>query len=177
MAQREAHKPSALCEKRGHGSVALCDRVTKVRTEYWLGPWGEPATREAYHRLAAEWEASGRRLPDRPKSIALREASKPAALTIAAMLDEAWVQAVRPYVRRQVEALMQLQLFTGARGGELFMLRPVGKNGCKESALDWRRRLGKRGLAEVGSVAGVLPLAPTPTSVHGRDPDSTRVRP
>jgi integrase len=39
-------------------------------------------------------------------------------------VDEAWVHAVRPFVSRQVEALMLLQLFTGARGGELFKLRP-----------------------------------------------------
>jgi integrase len=40
-------------------------------------------------------------------------------------VDEAWVHAVRPHVSTQVEALMLLLLFTGARGGELFKLRPI----------------------------------------------------
>ncbi len=35
------------------------------------------------------------------------------------------VNAVRPFVSRQVWALIQLQLFTGARSGELVKLRPV----------------------------------------------------
>lgn len=244
MARTTSRKPPALYEKRGHGTVALCDRVTKVRTEYWLGPWGEPATREAYHRLIAEWEARGRCLPDRPTPSGRREPNRPTKLTVAALLDaystwaretytasevstiaqvdrivrtmfgstpaeefgpnklrlvreamvsgdpqatpprvawsrkhvngqvhrlcsffkwaashemlpitvyqqlksvpslkrgrcdaretepvrpvdEAWVHAVRPHVSRQVEALMLLQLFTGARGGELFRLRPI----------------------------------------------------
>jgi hypothetical protein len=42
-----AKKPPKLYEKRGHVTVTLTGRVTKVRTEYWLGPWDEPATREA----------------------------------------------------------------------------------------------------------------------------------
>ncbi len=35
------------------------------------------------------------------------------------------IEAVRPYLSRQVNALISLQLHTGARGGELFRLRPI----------------------------------------------------
>ncbi len=35
------------------------------------------------------------------------------------------VDAARPFLSRQVNALISLQLYTGARGGELFKLRPV----------------------------------------------------
>ena len=35
------------------------------------------------------------------------------------------VDAVRPFLSRQVNALISLQLHTGARGGELFRLRPI----------------------------------------------------
>ena len=35
------------------------------------------------------------------------------------------VEAVKPYLSRQVRALVDLQLLTGARGGELFKLRPI----------------------------------------------------
>jgi integrase len=38
------------------------------------------------------------------------------------------VDAIRPYVSRQVEAMIDLQLLTGARGGELFKLRATDLN-------------------------------------------------
>ena len=46
-----------------HAIVTLTDAVTKQRRDYWLGPHGSPESRERYHRLIAEWEAAGRRLP------------------------------------------------------------------------------------------------------------------
>ena len=50
--------------------VTLSDSVTRKRRDYWLGEHNSPASRERYHRLIAEWEANGRRLPspdfDRP---------------------------------------------------------------------------------------------------------------
>jgi integrase len=39
-------------------------------------------------------------------------------------VDRAMVEAIRPYLNRQVAALVELQLLTGARGGELLGLRP-----------------------------------------------------
>lgn len=46
--------------------VTLTDSVTKKRRDYWLGPHGLPESRETYHRIIAEWEANGRRLPRPP---------------------------------------------------------------------------------------------------------------
>lgn len=49
---------------RNQALVTLTDAVTKRRRDYWLGEYGTSASRERYHRLIAEWEANGRRLPD-----------------------------------------------------------------------------------------------------------------
>ncbi len=46
--------------------VTLTDAVTKQRRDYWLGAFGSAESREQYHRIIAEWEAAGRRLPRRP---------------------------------------------------------------------------------------------------------------
>lgn len=47
--------------------VTLTDSRTKKRRDYWLGEHGRPESREAYFRLLAEWEAAGRRFPDKPQ--------------------------------------------------------------------------------------------------------------
>ncbi|MBL9149405.1 MAG: site-specific integrase [Phycisphaerae bacterium] len=237
-----AKKPPKLFEKRGHGAVTLTDKTTKFRRQYWLGPWDEPSTREAYHRLIAEWESLGRRLPERPDraespmaderltidelvvpycewALAHYSASECCTITQAVRVlrqhfgstpaeefgpnrlrevrdamvrgddsldpprrpwsrrqvnnqvqricaifrwgaahelvpitayqslkalpglkrgrcdaretapvravDETFIEAVTPYVSRQVLALIRLQYHTGARGGELFGLRPI----------------------------------------------------
>ena len=54
---------------RNQALVTLTDAVTKRRRDYWLGEYGTPASRERYHRLIAEWEANGRRLPDPEPSV------------------------------------------------------------------------------------------------------------
>ncbi len=43
--------------------VTLTDSATVRRLDYWLGEYGTPASRECDHRLIAEWESRGRRLP------------------------------------------------------------------------------------------------------------------
>ena len=43
--------------------VTFTDAVTGRRRDYWLGEYGTPQSREAYHRIIAQWEAAGRRLP------------------------------------------------------------------------------------------------------------------
>ena len=43
--------------------VTLSDAATGARRDFWLGEHGSPESREAYHRLIAEWEANGRLLP------------------------------------------------------------------------------------------------------------------
>ena len=56
-----------LCRQRAgyaHALVTLTDSATGKRRDYWLGPHGSPESREAYHRVLAEWEANGRRLID-----------------------------------------------------------------------------------------------------------------
>lgn len=44
--------------------TTLSDAVTGKRRDYWLGEHGTTGSREAYHRLIAEWESGGRRLPE-----------------------------------------------------------------------------------------------------------------
>jgi integrase len=48
---------------RTQALVTLTDAATKQRRDYWLGEYGTPESREAYHQIIAEWEARGRRLP------------------------------------------------------------------------------------------------------------------
>ncbi|MBX3408209.1 MAG: site-specific integrase [Phycisphaeraceae bacterium] len=43
--------------------VTLTDSASGKRRDYWLGPHGSRESRERYHRLIADWEAAGRRLP------------------------------------------------------------------------------------------------------------------
>lgn len=43
-------------------------------------------------------------------------------------VPQAYIDAIQPYVSRQVWALVQLQLLTGARAGELVGIRPVDLN-------------------------------------------------
>lgn len=61
-------KPPAYRRRSGYSQaiVTLTDAATGKRRDYWLGEFGTPASRELYHRLLAEWEAAGRRLPDKP---------------------------------------------------------------------------------------------------------------
>lgn len=58
-------KTPSYRSRRGYSQaiVTLTDSATKERRDYWLGQFGTPASRECYHRLIAEWEGNGRRLP------------------------------------------------------------------------------------------------------------------
>ena len=51
---------------RNQALVTLTDSTTRKRRDYWLGEYGTPESRELYHRVIAEWEARGRRLPRPP---------------------------------------------------------------------------------------------------------------
>jgi integrase len=228
-------------EDRDQAIVTLTDKKTKVRRDYYLGPYDSAESRQLYFRLLAEWESSDRTLPAHPDEESRRRENQftvselalaywkhcdsyyrsqesqcikvvlrlltqffgeipaadfgPKRLRFlrdqmirgdqkAAPPREAWsrkyinhqvkricrmfkwasgqemlpvtvyqqlatveglkrgrsearenaavkpvsmdrVDAIRPYVSRQVEALIDLQLLTGARGGELFKLRRV----------------------------------------------------
>jgi integrase len=59
-------KPPSYRKKKSHNAaiVTLTDSQTGKRKDYLLGEFDSPASREAYHRLISEWEASGRTLPN-----------------------------------------------------------------------------------------------------------------
>jgi len=65
---KTTRKPPAYRQRTGYTQaiVTLTDTVTKQRKDYWLGEYGSPSSRELYYRLLAEYEALGRRLPERP---------------------------------------------------------------------------------------------------------------
>ena len=65
---KPSRKPPAYRRRSGYGQalVTLTDSASGKRRDYWLGPYGTPASRELYYRLLAEYEALGRRLPPRP---------------------------------------------------------------------------------------------------------------
>lgn len=65
-------------EGRSQALVTLTDSVTKRRRDFWLGEHGTAESRELYHRVIAEWEAMGRRLPTiAPSQPALKEPDGP----------------------------------------------------------------------------------------------------
>ncbi len=147
--QKRQRQPPTYRQRKGYDQaiVTLTDSVAGYRKDHWLGTYGSPESRELYHRVLAQWESGGRRLPvtldDRPADIA--------QVSVAEVINAYWkwaaqqyghselgclrvvirpvtleqVEAVRPYLSRQVNALVSLQLYTGARGGELFQLRPI----------------------------------------------------
>ena len=82
--------------------VTLTDSVTKKRRDYWLGPHGTKESREQYHRVIAEWEASGRRLP---RAVSGQTApNKPAGLKLVALLREFYRWAKRNYDKGELRS-------------------------------------------------------------------------
>ena len=75
MQKRKRQSPSYR-HRTGYDQaiVTLTDSVTRYRKDYWLGPYDSPESRELYHRVLAQWESGGRRLPvtldDKPADIA-----------------------------------------------------------------------------------------------------------
>lgn len=95
-------------------------------------PWSRPYVNGQIHRVCAmfKWAASHEKLPasiyHQLKTVpALKRGRTTARETqpVGPVSVDA-VNAVRPFLSRQVRALIDLQLHTGARGGELFKLRP-----------------------------------------------------
>ena len=64
-------KTPSYRNRTGFAIVTLSDSATKRRRDYWLGKHGSAESRELYHRLVAECEAGGRRLPDKPLTATL----------------------------------------------------------------------------------------------------------
>jgi hypothetical protein len=82
--------------------VTLTDSKSGKRRDYWLGQQGTPESREAYHRLIADWEARDRRWPDRPNN-APQSAEPPAHddVNAARLLKTYWAFAKRYYGREE----------------------------------------------------------------------------
>ena len=69
---RPSRPPAYRCRNiRGRqiAYLTLIDKITKVRRDFWLGPYGSDESRERYVRLLAEWESRGRRLLDSPPRV------------------------------------------------------------------------------------------------------------
>jgi hypothetical protein len=66
--RKQPPKVPAYRQRSGYTQaiVTLTDSETKKRRDYWLGEFDTAESREAYHRVIAEWEARGRRLPPQP---------------------------------------------------------------------------------------------------------------
>jgi integrase len=96
-------------------------------------PWSRPYVNAQVHRLCRlfRWGSSHQMLPisvyHELKAVpALRRGKSDARETEpvgpVSMED---IEAVRPFLSRQINALISLQLFCGARGGEILKLRPI----------------------------------------------------
>jgi integrase len=100
---KRKRQPPTYRQRKGYDQaiVTLTDSVTGYRKDYWLGPYGSPESRELYHRVLAQWEAGGRRLPvtldDRPADIA--------QVSIAEVLNAYWKWAHRQYGRSELGCL------------------------------------------------------------------------
>lgn len=83
-------KPPTYRARSGYSRalVTLTDARTRRRRDCWLGDYGAPARRERYHRLIAEWDSRGRRLPNETASPG---AAAPADdFTIMHLIHEHW---------------------------------------------------------------------------------------
>lgn len=90
-------KTPAYRKRKGYTQaiVTLTDSATSKRRDYWLGEHGSPASRELYHRLVAEWEAGGRRLPEALRDTGRRADARQAGPTVAELVLAYWRWAQR----------------------------------------------------------------------------------
>lgn len=97
-----ARKPPAYRIKDNHGSaiavVTLTDSATGKRKDRYLGRSNTPESREKYHRIIAEWEANGRRLPATDGG---------QAITVNAMIMAYWRWASEYYTTKEAEHIRQ----------------------------------------------------------------------
>ena len=148
--------------RKGHGQaiVTLSDSFTKKRRDYWLGEYGSPASREQYHRVIAEWEASGRRLPSQVVDRSLD--TVPADWTISELIHRFWSWAKDFYQPTQAgtykSALRLLRQYYGqtpaARFGpsKLRLLRDEmvrGDASADPPRMAWSRRYITRSASSV----------------------------
>ncbi len=102
MQQRQRQQPSYR-QRKGYDQaiVTLTDSVTRYRKDYWLGRYGSPESRELYHRVLAQWESGGRRLPvtldDKPADIA--------QVSVAEVLAAYWKWATDQYAFKELSCV------------------------------------------------------------------------
>ncbi|MDX2201022.1 MAG: hypothetical protein SF069_18860 [Phycisphaerae bacterium] len=83
--------------------VTLTDADTRQRRDYWLGEFDTPESRERYHRLIAEWERNGRRLP--PQNADATPSQRPDAITVVEVIFGYWRWAIGYYRPKHTQAL------------------------------------------------------------------------
>lgn len=84
--------------------VTLTDSVTRQRRDYWLGAHGSRESREAYHRVMAAWEASGRRFPAVEANAGLPDSSD--GPTITEVVRDYWRWAEGYYRPKHMQSLV-----------------------------------------------------------------------
>jgi hypothetical protein len=142
MQKRKRQQPSYR-QRKGYDQaiVTLTDSVTRYRKDYWLGPYNSPQSRELYHRVLAQWESSGRRLPvtldDKPADIT--------QVSVGEVLNDYWPTISDVRVSADVRDMMT---FTMTSAGEMFRV------------LMWNPQLEKKLTTTPGTHAGSTPAAP-----------------
>ncbi|RIK66067.1 MAG: hypothetical protein DCC65_10610 [Planctomycetota bacterium] len=99
-------KIPAYRRRKGYSQalVTLTDSTTRRRRDYWLGEYGSPESREAYHRVIAAWEANGRRLPAfKPVEAALTDQNGP---TVTEVVRDYWRWAEGYYRPKHMQSLV-----------------------------------------------------------------------
>jgi len=133
----DAVREAIRVTRRLYGSLAAEDfgpLALRTVREVWIDRGLARKTVNYYTsnvKLMFKWAASHEMIgPEVYQALATVEnlkAGRSAARETEPVLPvlEQHIEAIRPFVSRQVWALVQLQLLTGARGGELLPLRPV----------------------------------------------------
>ncbi len=154
-------KPAAPAYRQRAGYsqaiVTLTDAETRQRCDYWLGEFDQPESRERYHRVIAEWERRGRRLP--PPDFDAPPARRADEITIVEVIREYWRWAADYYRPKHAQAL----------DGALTILRQFYG---RTAAIDFgpKKRRARR-------LAQGAPLPPAPTSPQRCDRVAEGVRP
>jgi len=102
-----SRKPPAYRQRKGYTQaiVTLTDAVTKRRKDYWLGEHGSPESRELYHRVLAEYEALGRRLPDLPDVAPIAAPAAADAPDVNDLAIQYWRRVAREFLPKRCNAI------------------------------------------------------------------------
>ncbi len=105
MTNKLTRKPPAYRQRKGYDQaiVTLTDAETGKRRDYWLGEFGSPESRELYYRLLAEYEALGRRLPDKKVVGAAVEPS--ACIDVDELALEYWRRVAGEHLSKRSNAI------------------------------------------------------------------------